>query len=411
MKNLLLLIISILLAFPAFAAKKIERILELNDLKEDHLSLFMDDGEIVHINSADTKTIEKSHEALEKSYLVELVKKTNSSDKADILIDIKLIPVTPMRRESIVNPVESSSNEFQSVNSSLISSDPMEFANLTDFSSYEEAQKIMNTFNSDTREDSQCYNRAHTWTYEANVEHGVNLGKVWIFFTKKYIREYSYKWWFHIAPIAQVQGYKYVVDRGFTTIPYNLTNWKNIFIKSKQECTVTTDYVEYETNPDNGHCYLIFSNQFYYQPLRLESLAKTGTVSKDYYLQDIKTAYRDALNNWNGKIPGVQSEGDVFIFRIGESVVDRFGTIGSVVRLRGDELVVKYQNMRTPILQHKGEVGMRRGSAGGFSVGEYVVNRRGNKGQVIAVYIDGFLGVYYSSSRAYTLVHPTSLGR
>lgn len=404
-------LLSLLVTLPAIATIKIERILEAGDLKVNHYSLFMNDGEIVHIHIDNLETINKSREALKRSATVELIRAESLGDNVKILNDIKIATSTIIDSENfydvdiepVYTPRESKFN--------LLTRDPMAYANLTRFNSYEEAQAIMDTMNGDTHKDSQCYNRAHVWTYEASVLKSKNLGKVWIFFTKKYIREYDYKWWFHIAPTANVEDFTYVVDRGFTRIPYNLTNWKNIFIKSKEECTTTKDYMDYENNPENGHCYLIFSGQHYYQPQHLRNLSTRGIVATQYQTSDMPLAYRDALNYWDGRIPGTQPDRDVFTFRVGESVVSRNGVVGTVVRVLGDRVEVQYRDRRYSILQYKGDVGMRRGQVGGFRVGQYVYNRNRIQGQVIAVYMDGFLGVHYPSQRMYSLEHPSSLRR
>lgn len=53
--------------------------------------------------------------------------------------------------------------------------------------------------------DSQCYNRAHIWSYEWFLKHNVNSNKTWIFFTRRYIRKFKFEWWFHVAPSVAVR--------------------------------------------------------------------------------------------------------------------------------------------------------------------------------------------------------------
>src|SRR5690606_9375147 len=52
--------------------------------------------------------------------------------------------------------------------------------------------------------DSQCFNRGQIWTYEMWKNHSVKSNKIWIYFTRTYIRRYNFEWWFHIAPLVHV---------------------------------------------------------------------------------------------------------------------------------------------------------------------------------------------------------------
>jgi hypothetical protein len=215
----------------------------------DEYSVFIDNGEIVEVKSTDLESIQRLKLAHGHSLNVELELLGTDSETRKTVKSVKLAgKQTP---ETAPPAPVSTNKEFYSRerrNSLIMQTiDPLGNYDLTVLPSYEAAQEVMDGFDGNTREKSQCYNRAHVWSYQAFVNQKVNLGKVWIFFSRKYIREYRYKWWFHIAPYTKIEGYEtpYILDRGFTMVPYTLENWKNIYMKNKAECKVVNKYSDY----------------------------------------------------------------------------------------------------------------------------------------------------------------------
>jgi hypothetical protein len=286
---------------------------------ENHISLFLDNGEIVHFSKENSELLENARDSFEKQSQIDITKLSNNSGQADFISSIdkpadKQAPVVTSTQKEMYNRQSFNSIKFSTRN-------PLEHAKITKLATYNVAQKVMDGFNGETDEDSQCYNRAHMWSYESLIKHKVSLGKVWIFFTKKYIREYSYKWWFHIAPYTEVaaDGQKYILDRGFSLIPYNVTNWKNLFVKSKAECPVITKYTEYSKKQYEADCYLMYSSQYYWQPWQLKSLGRKGYKTWGYKKNDLKITYRNALTKWDGTVldfdstPRVQLSEDIVV--------------------------------------------------------------------------------------------------
>lgn len=70
----------------------------------------------------------------------------------------------------------------------------------TILSGQDEANKIFKKLNGRYRRRSECYNRAHVWSYESLSRFSLKSMKVFLFFTRKYIREYDFGWWFHVSP-------------------------------------------------------------------------------------------------------------------------------------------------------------------------------------------------------------------
>lgn len=162
--------------------------------------------------------------------------------------------------------------------------------------------RIFNTMRTDTKEDSQCYNRAHVWNWEIHNTFRINgqkphMGKLWIFFTTRYIREYNYKWWFHIAPFLKTSYSRedLVLDRAFFKGPISQGQWSNYFMTNNAYCPEVYRYSDYEERQSSQYCYHIKTSSHYWQPWhieQLEDLDRERTVWSDYAIQ---TAYGNAV--------------------------------------------------------------------------------------------------------------------
>ena len=421
-----------LLSVQAFANLQVIKLEET----QTETMLFLNNGEIVEIENTNTELIDLAREAHTNQYGIEISKISHNLETPDLVSSIKLIPRYPQAANT------QKDRRIQ---------DPLYSANLSQFSTYDQAQSLMDTFNGSTDDDSQCYNRAHMWTYEAAVVHGENLGKLWIFFTRRYIREYRYKWWFHVSPYAEVNdgNERYVLDRGFTMVPYNVTNWKNLFMKNQANCPVVERYSDYEDNQRSQYCYLIYSSQFYWQPQHLERLENRNQIQNRYNESDLRITYRDALTRWNGSIPrlGMQprpaprtrpnTRPDVPTTRpeprpqprprpeprprpqperralsVGEWIISSNGVDGQVTgRANEHQVYVKYTTERNSLIQNTRDLAVRYGSVGGFYVGQAIMSTNRVRGTVTGVYLDGMLAVQYETVAGHMRQHPSQLRR
>ena len=306
MKKSFLVIIS-LFAFSAQSA--IHKVIKAHAPGEfgDHYSLFMNNGEIFELDKSDQETFEIIEESIANSSRLEmeLIKSEREEVTRTLILSAKSIV-----ENSQVNMSTSNNKEYflrNRHNRLMISnSDPLSNYDLVTYRTYDIAQEVMDTFNGNTHDDSQCYARAHMWTYEAFLEYGDNLGKVWMFFGDKYIKEFGHKWWFHVAPYAHIEDYSMpmVLDRGFTKSPYQLENWKNFFIKNKASCRTIYRYDEYERNTNREYCFLMFSSSYYWQPRDLEALGRdTRNFRWGYVMSDLDWSYNDALGTKGMRAP------------------------------------------------------------------------------------------------------------
>jgi hypothetical protein len=177
--------------------------------------------------------------------------------------------------------------------------DPLDNYDMSVLADMNYAKKYFNTMQRATKWRSQCYNRAHVWTYELSADYGLNIGKMWLFFSAKYIKEYKYKWWFHVAPYVEVATERepVVLDREFSRTPQLLTNWKNVYMKNNARCVKTHDYTTYEDNTWSEYCFLIKSSMYYWQPFNLENLTKEGTTKFGYDKNELRKAYSNAIKS------------------------------------------------------------------------------------------------------------------
>ncbi|MFP5387471.1 MAG: protein-glutamine glutaminase family protein [Bacteriovoracia bacterium] len=169
-------------------------------------------------------------------------------------------------------------------------------------SSTEEAQRIFNSMRKGATSWSQCYNRAHVWAYESKKSFNLDSMKMFLFFTRKYIREYNFEWWFHVSPFTYVmeEGNRTekILDFKFSKGPTNVQKWTDLFMSNRALCPVITKYSEYENNEEQEYCYLYKASMYYLQPLDLDNLERTGTAKSQWLKYEVRRAYRNGFGVW-----------------------------------------------------------------------------------------------------------------
>lgn len=161
------------------------------------------------------------------------------------------------------------------------------------------ANPIFRSFNPDARSKSQCYNRAHVWAYESKREFNLDSMKVFMFFTSKYIRDYNYYWWFHVAPGTLVQTpegpSERVLDPAFMKAPVPTQTWTNYFVKPKPVCPVVTRYQDYSEHQYEQYCYLIKVPMYYWQPRDIESVSNGKPEKTQFIPDEVDWAYHQGF--------------------------------------------------------------------------------------------------------------------
>ncbi len=148
--------------------------------------------------------------------------------------------------------------------------------------------------------ESQCFNRAMIWGYEWWKEHGVKSMKIFIFFTRNYIRRFNFEWWFHVAPYVHVKIDDRIVERvmdlKYTSRPTAFKDWSDIFMRNNADCAVIEKYSDYADYPYNGDCFLMRTPMYTYQPADLQMYEAWGYEKSDFNMDEVKSAYLEAFD-------------------------------------------------------------------------------------------------------------------
>jgi hypothetical protein len=162
-----------------------------------------------------------------------------------------------------------------------------------------QVEDLFNSARREYKEDSQCYHRAHVWAYEWR-KLGIYSTKTWLFFSKRYIREHNFQWWFHVAPSVHVkteEGIKErVLDIKYGKSPQKLKDWTNIFIRDGSDCPIVEKYTDQADFPESNSCYIIKSSMYYFQPYELE-LHEINNLRKTHWIkEEVQISYKDGFN-------------------------------------------------------------------------------------------------------------------
>lgn len=143
--------------------------------------------------------------------------------------------------------------------------------------------------------ESQCYNRAHIWAYEEYKRTGLKSLKVFMFFTRKYIRNYNFYWWFHVTPAVQTADGIRTLDRRYTKGLLNLHTWSNIFVRSHKACPIISKYYDYRNHQNVEDCFHIPVSMYFWQPYDIERRDRTGYEKTQFYQNQVNHAYWEAF--------------------------------------------------------------------------------------------------------------------
>jgi hypothetical protein len=278
----------LLLSFQALAGLKV-KIVDI--IEEEEFLLLANNGLVYELTTDDREVLDFAHYAKENDLEVEIVQSLLNLDSVfDNRESVRTLKLdyTP---DAQVAP--------KNINKSILNVptplDNYEVSNVSE----SQADSLFSTMRRDTRRKSQCYNRAHIWSYELSQKSvngsKLNLGKTWIFFTRKYIQEYKYKWWFHVAPHIMVDSSHSVLDRKFLRGPISLQGWTNYFMQNKAVCKVVEYYDDYSNNQDVESCFIMKSSMYYWQPLHIEGLEDGDAEPKSWNSQQMNIAGKNAI--------------------------------------------------------------------------------------------------------------------
>lgn len=285
-----------LASFSAFSARTQLGVVDILEptVEGEGYVLFADDGLVYDIAVDDTETVENAFMALELGVKVS-VKLEDSYNATDLLALRNTIEKVKILSEETDAKL---AQEREGLDKDLGSAELMS-SYVTDFDDENTVRRLFNTMRTDTRTKSQCFNRAHVWSWELHARRykgqRIQTGKIWLFFSKKYIRQYNYKWWFHIAPYLNVKGEMRVIDRSFSYKPLAKKSWTDMFMQNRADCPNITKYSDYRDYPYDYYCYTMKSSVFYWQPWQLENVETKGEGKENWVPYELKKAYRNAI--------------------------------------------------------------------------------------------------------------------
>lgn len=221
----------------------------------------------------------------------DLLNTFKASKKHDDLLEIELDENNNfLSAESVKLEKTESDSEESTVRASF---------NPTVVEGYTKALAIFRKMRRDYQNNSQCYNRAHIWQYEESKSSGIASQKAFLFFTNRYIRNYRYKWWFHVSPMLLVREsgkvYERIIDRRYTSGPRYVKSWTNIFVATHRTCPVAVRYSDYSRNQESQDCYLMKVSQYFWQPRDIVYRDNGGRVKTDWIQSEVDYAYWEAF--------------------------------------------------------------------------------------------------------------------
>ncbi len=268
----------------------------------DSYLIFGSDGVVYKINQDKRDLVDLALIAQEEGHKVDvtLSSSAEAEDALGMINEIINIELVTNEKKAFEKKMEARDKDFSRINASISNT------YVTNANSEADAVSMFATMRRGTRNRSQCYNRAHVWAWELNKkvynDRKIQVGKIWLFFTRKYIREYRYKWWFHVSPFVDVNSELRVMDRKFTKGPLPEKTWTDIFIYSKQRCTEVYKYSDYRDHQFATHCYVIKSSLYYWQPYQVDNVERIDEGREEWYQGELRAAYRDAVG-WRSRVP------------------------------------------------------------------------------------------------------------
>jgi hypothetical protein len=270
-----------LLSLSSFAFQLTTKVSEIEFFAPgyDHSLVFLSTGLVAKVPSAKSELLLQLQSAHKEQSLLFV---TMNDDRE--ITSIKVLE----------NSEDSLSEEEKGFSASLVPNDTP-----TLLRSSKEAWDLFRYARSKHKE-SQCYNRAHIWSYEWQTDKNINTAKMFLFFSVKYIRENNFHWWFHVAPYAHVaigtEIKERILDKKFMPGPSTLRSWIDRFMEDGTRCRTIKAYSEYANYPESGLCYIMRTNMYTYRPLDLE-LSELKGMTKTYWVPtELHLAYEEAFD-------------------------------------------------------------------------------------------------------------------
>lgn len=253
--------------------------IDYGELVSDDVLVFFTSGTVSRLAPSETELLTALQKAFDKDAWVSIA--VNESGK-----------LLSVRETLLLSPVYKKRTEKSlSLNSDYI---PSVLPN------YDVARNLFLQMRKPLTEETECWQRAHIWAYDWRTSEKLFTSKIWIFFTRKYLRQNpDFTWWFHVAPLVHVnmEGVikERVMDKRYGAGPQMIKRWSDTFMRDRAHCPVVDSYSNHDLNQDSVSCFIQKSSMYYLQPADLERLEKLG-ISRDMWVEsEVITAYDKAF--------------------------------------------------------------------------------------------------------------------
>lgn len=169
---------------------------------------------------------------------------------------------------------------------------PMTNYTPTVVNSIEDANRMFRYLVNGNKWNNECYNKAHIWAKQMDDNDNIKSMKKFIFYTKKFRRSLpKSKWWFHVAPMINVNGENYIMDLAYARQPILAEDWEKMLIDKLERngikdyrCKVITKISEFHNkqNHETEYCNVLIANMYYWVPGDIEDLENEG-IEKDQW--------------------------------------------------------------------------------------------------------------------------------
>ena len=264
---------------------------------KDYLQVLAEaDGQVYQLKKSDENLVAIIKDAINSNNVLNLVVKSNDEVDANAINEIVGI-------NTISNEITTSSfMDFDSIENDDYKG-PLENYTPTVLTSMTQAQELFDFLDAyAAKRRSQCFNRAHVWSYEIDVKKGVKTKKNFIFYTQKYRKQINKKWWFHVAPTVVVNNEDIFLDWTFTDEPMNRNAWEGIFVKPLKKrlgetfnCEKIDRMSTYRNRTTTDWCFHLETSMYYWGPLQIDYLEMNKEKKLEWDMGELNAARREAF--------------------------------------------------------------------------------------------------------------------
>lgn len=161
---------------------------------------------------------------------------------------------------------------------------------------------------------SQCFHRAHIWSYDLAKNRSIQTMKTFVFYTHQYrewhkkVLKKKFDWWFHVSPYVLSKNNEtgaveeWVIDATFADRPQNMKEWTDLFVFSKMKCAEDVPYSKFSKEVENvpgkilgkEHCYVVRVPAVDLEPVQVAQRTNGTLQSYNWYVGEVKEAIEKA---------------------------------------------------------------------------------------------------------------------